>query len=61
MIFAIANPDKKMIELNNSLTAKLKKEYHPTVINIISPEQFTEMMICNAHPNLKKQLYRMCS
>ena len=56
MNFVLANTDKILIEINNSVTAKLRKEYHPTVINKISAEQFTEMMISNAHPNFKKAI-----
>ena len=54
--FVILNTDKKLIELNNSLRSKLKKERQPTVIIMISQEEFTEMMISNADPDLKKSV-----
>ena len=46
--------DKDMIELNNSLRLKLKKKNQPTVFNIISPEQFTEVMVSNVSSDFKK-------
>ena len=54
MEFVIKNTDKKLIELNNSMRSKLKKEYRLTVFNIITTEQFTKKMISNADPLLKK-------
>ena len=54
--FVILNTNKKLIELNNSLRSKFKKERQPTVTIMITQEEFTEMMISNVDPDLKKSV-----
>ena len=53
MRFVIENTDKELINLNDSLRSKLK-EYQPTVINLVTQEQFFEMLNSNADPDFKK-------
>ena len=48
-----------MIEVNNTLRSHLKKERQSTVIIMITQAGFTEMMISNADPDLKNQLFRI--
>ena len=52
--FVIENTDKELIKLNNSLRSKLKKEYQPTVITLITEGQFLEILNSNPSPDFKK-------
>ena len=51
--FTIQNIDKELIELNNSLRSKLKN-CQPTVITLVTNDQFLEILNSNPDPDFKK-------
>ena len=51
--FTIQNIDKELIELNNSLRSKFKN-CQPTVITLVTNDQFLEILNSNPDPDFKK-------
>ena len=52
--FTIQNTNKELIKLNISLRSKLKKECQPTVITLITNDQFLEILNSDVDPDFKK-------
>ena len=52
--FVIENTDKELIKLNNSLRSKVKNEYQPSVVTLITEDQFLGTLNSNADPDFKK-------
>ena len=49
----IENTDKELTGLNEFLRPKFIKEYQPTVVNLITPEQFLKTLSRRADPDFK--------